>query len=282
MDDKRAETLREIQEASKAMRAKAAKEAREKKKLGFVTVYRGYSFQSEVDRQNAEEHIRRDGDREPELHRYSAQRLPSLTHHDFTTKEVCARAMDEKSRDGTISRDERLSGDFSIFVTGDMTYASRYSSGGGMLTGMGDFPLIATLNLKKERLALDPVDFLYSLGYCYQRKKTQQRQEMRDQFKNQLVGAYGEKILDYLEEISLHYEKDGFDIHYVIDYMIMDTTLIQAHLNSTTLIYGKGSTQFKNSFQLIGGGKPEEFFRFDQLTQIPKRTYKAELDLRDL
>lgn len=282
MDDRRAETLREIQEGYKAVRAKAAKEARAHKKLGLVTLYRGYHFQSKIDLENAQEHIRSKGDMEPELHQYSAQRLPPLPHHDFTPKEVCERAIEEKARDGTISRDERLCGEFAIFVTGDITYACQYLNGEGLFTDKGDHPLLATLKLKKERLALDPIDFIYSLCYRYLKKNPQEQKEMCAKFKDLLVGAYGEKILDYLEEISLHHEKKDLDIHYVVDYMIMDTTLIQGHLNSTTLIYGKGSTRFKNSFQLIGGGMPEEFFRLDKPTQTPKRRGVPVLDLRDL
>lgn len=249
----------------------------EKKKRGNITLYRGYQFKSERERQAAKEHIEREGDRDATRHRYSENRLPKIDHHDLTPKEVCGLAMEEKLRDGKISRDDRLNGESATFVTGDIHYANRYT-----VCQTGDFPLLAQLNVDPDRLVLDPVDFLYSLGYRNSHLRGQQWVEFCEKYKKHLTGAYGAKIMKYLKEIDRHYEKEAFDIHYVIDYMTLDTSLIRGHLKSSTLIRGKGSTVFKNSFQLIGGAKPEEFTQLRETWELPERTFKQELVLYEM
>ena len=115
-------------------------------------------------------------------------------------------------------------------------YASQHN-----LSKDKNTPLLITLDLDIENIAIDGRDFLYTVFGSIDPKDIQKTKRQTEKLKT----IFGVKIEKYIEKIIEHPNSDKFAI---CDLVICDDEIIIEHSRNTEIIGGRYGTIFKSAF----------------------------------
>lgn len=215
-----------------------------------LTVWRGISFRDKAEADRAKKDILKNGDKGRNLIVRS-----TFPHHRKTLGEVVEIINSGRYTANTIP---------SVCVTTDIESALFYAE-----RESRSFRYIIEAEIDREKLIVDGADFLFNGLACY--KGT----PFTDEDRAAIIGAYGEKGLEYfLRRKEIKYGL-RFDYTYA---MIMDSEVVEAHINSTTRIYGRYQTRFFNSFYLSGGIPADSNIQIHDASDIRQDVTNREAD----
>lgn len=247
-----------------------------------IKLYRGYGCNNSDSVKNLESKLKSEGDQEITNRRciivpIERQKICQSKNPYMTQTEI-KRTIHSKSVDEIVSDILKLPPDIRRYnsendiglmgkcacadLNGAMYYATRD-------TGMG---IVLEATVPTKRLFVDGVDFLYTFFSDYIVKNFN---KIEDRWRDALVGAYGIKILQYIDQAPFLLEKlqklENYvlisrsepkikDDEYIssamcryVDYICTDQDIIEAHLFSKTLIKGRYNTVFQSAFGIIDG-----------------------------
>lgn len=153
--------------------------------------------------------------------------------HNLSVEEVVELVKSSKERLGPENN--------ATFVTTDITYAETYATDYSSDKNIREGAVLKC-RLDKDLLRVDGRDFLYSFHLF----------ELSDCNLAILAKAYGDKIIEYGRALEQFVGGDLSKVFTFIDYITLDTTIIDAHLKSDTVIAGRYCRYFKNSFVYNG------------------------------
>lgn len=102
-------------------------------------------------------------------------------------------------------------------------------------------PLLIHLNVDVKQIAIDGVDFLYTVFGFINPKEVEKTKRQT----NKLKRIFGQKIEKYIEKISRHPNSERFAI---CDLIICDEDIIADHSKNNEIIGGRYGTIFKSAF----------------------------------
>lgn len=115
-------------------------------------------------------------------------------------------------------------------------YATKHN-----VTADKKVPILITLDLDIENIAIDGRDFLYTVFGFIDPKDLEKTKRQTEKLKN----IFGVKIEKYIEKIIKHPKSDKFAI---CDLVICDDDIIIEHSKNTEIIGGRYGTIFKSAF----------------------------------
>lgn len=115
-------------------------------------------------------------------------------------------------------------------------YATKHN-----ITEVKKVPLLITLDLAIENIAIDGRDFLYTVFGKIDPKDIEKTKRQTGKLKT----VFGDKIEKYIEKILEHPKSDKFAI---CDLVICDDEIIMEHSKNTEIIGGRFGTIFKSAF----------------------------------
>lgn len=227
------------------------------------------------------EFIRNNGDMTLEVGSWLAK--PLIDHHNLSVDEIKKRIHTEPHDIERYDRNSKNILNFGKYVTGCILGASIYSFD----DNKKQENVIIELESNLDQVFIDGRDFLYNSF-----PKLINQNQIETNLKNNLINAFGEKVIQYIEmvkqlEIKKQFEvKESNKIWRLIDYICMDRDVIKSHLkNKEILIQGRYSTRFLSAFAIIGGIKPEMIIDIRNSEPINRQTnidyLKSEYDIKE-
>jgi hypothetical protein len=195
---------------------------------------------------------------------------PLICHHNLSVDEIKKLILDEPHDIERYDRNTKDILNVGKYLTGCVLGASIYSFD----NNKKEHNVIIELESDLNQIFIDGRDFLYNSF-----PKLIKLSSIDPNFKNNLEVVFGYKILQYLEiakELNIAKEFEAIEsnkIHRLIDYICMDTDVIQSHFkNKDILIQGRYSTRFFSAFAVIGGIKPEMVIDIRKSDSINRQT----------
>jgi hypothetical protein len=208
---------------------------------------------------------------------------PLIDHHNLSVDEIEKKILLEPHDIERYNRNSKDNLDLGKYVTGCILGASVYSHD----SSEKQEHVIVELETNLDNVFIDGRDFLYNAF-----PKLIKQDNIAINLKNNLVDAFGIKIIQYVEmakqlEKDQHFDvKESDKLWRLIDYICLDTDIIQSHWeNKGILIQGRFSTRFFSSFAVIGGIKPEMIIDIRKSEPINRQTsvhfLQSEYDIKD-
>ncbi|MGL4362440.1 MAG: hypothetical protein ACRCSG_04055 [Cellulosilyticaceae bacterium] len=273
-----------------------------------VTLYRGYSCEGQEDVNCLMAKLKKEGDLELSNRRLISvplekQKSPAYkrsevnhTVHKKSIKEIVQDIIDlpVDIRRYNIENEVGITGKC---VCADWNGAKHYATRERSRIG-----IVLEVSVPKDRVFVDGLDFLYTL---FRDDIVKKFTNINMQFREALVGAYGEKILEYIEEAPRLLEelenikdfkllsrdkgnKSEYERHWsssmfrYVDYICTDADIINAHLDSQTIIRGRYNTVYQAAFAIINGIKETEVIDVLPATNHIQSEYKYEMSIQDI